>query len=189
MTWSILATRQLHDVAKSLPDSTFGLPKKQQACLPIKVLQTLVPTESHFFRGMMRGTMHLDLSLQLYTMAEEMELALGNLDTVEDYVNQVLDRKEYTEMESLGEAIDYSLAVLTELGYKLSWSRRLELVKTNKTAITTFGKPKGTPNFERKGWDGRHEAIEYRIVDIRIPDTAFVVEHFVCSLNCFWRII
>eukprot|EP00980_Cylindrotheca_fusiformis_P027454 scaffold20461_cov117-Cylindrotheca_fusiformis.AAC.17 len=80
------------------------------------------------------------LTLSLYTIGSEVELALGRSESAERYSNEVLNRKECTTMEVMPlkmakslklctvdmkfkETVQINLGLLKELGVKLLWSR------------------------------------------------------------------
>eukprot|EP00980_Cylindrotheca_fusiformis_P016427 scaffold4897_cov129-Cylindrotheca_fusiformis.AAC.4 len=87
-----------------------------------------------------KWTIHRSLTLALYTIGSEVELALGHVASAEIYNNEVLNRKECTAMEMLPlkmarvvkictvelkfkETIKICLGLLQELGVDLLWSR------------------------------------------------------------------
>lgn len=102
------------------------------------------------------------LTLKLYTLSAEMELILGNIAVAERRNGEVLDRDDVSAMEKLplklakartlssvelkfGEAIDYCVDLLKELGVNLCWSRRLVPVQALKKALSTIKKVKQFP--------------------------------------------
>eukprot|EP00980_Cylindrotheca_fusiformis_P013389 scaffold3410_cov141-Cylindrotheca_fusiformis.AAC.32 len=87
-----------------------------------------------------KWTTHRPLTLALYTIGSEVELALGHGDSAEIYSNEVLNRKDCTTMEALPlkmakslkmctvdlkfkETIEMDLDLLKELGVRLLWTR------------------------------------------------------------------
>ncbi|CAJ1961245.1 unnamed protein product [Cylindrotheca closterium] len=86
--------------------------------------------------------LHRVLALQLYSIGAEMEYALGNIPTAEEYIGIILDRDEFTPMETLplkkmkaqilatahlrwNEACDFGLVILKDLGYNFVWKASL----------------------------------------------------------------
>eukprot|EP00980_Cylindrotheca_fusiformis_P027450 scaffold20461_cov117-Cylindrotheca_fusiformis.AAC.13 len=110
-----------------------------------------------------KWTIHRSLTLALYTIGSEVELALGRYETEEIYSDKVLNRKECTLMEALPlkmakslklchvdmkfkESIEINLGLLKDLGVKLLWSRATTpmqsvttLMRTIKMAKKAFG--------------------------------------------------
>ncbi|CAJ1961239.1 unnamed protein product [Cylindrotheca closterium] len=89
-----------------------------------------------------KWTLHRQMTLQLYSLGAEMEYALGNIRKAEEYIGIILDRDEFTPMETLllkkmkaqilatahlrwNEACDYGLVILKDLGYNFAWNRNL----------------------------------------------------------------
>mmetsp|Transcript_33625 Transcript_33625/g.81470 ORF Transcript_33625/g.81470 Transcript_33625/m.81470 type:complete len:1082 (-) Transcript_33625:65-3310(-) len=84
--------------------------------------------------------MHRQLALDLYIIGAEVELALGNAEESERYVECVISLDGITLMESLpfrllkptiliaqmkyDEAIDYCITLSRKLGYNIMWSRK-----------------------------------------------------------------
>eukprot|EP00980_Cylindrotheca_fusiformis_P023735 scaffold10881_cov138-Cylindrotheca_fusiformis.AAC.3 len=109
---------------------------------------------------------HRALSLRLYTVATEAELALGHFDEAETYSNEVLDRGDCTTMEKLplamakarklsnvdlkyNQSIDLTLELLKELGCKLVWNRSTAKVQAIVTFLKTIKMAKKAPDPSR----------------------------------------
>eukprot|EP00980_Cylindrotheca_fusiformis_P021303 scaffold8208_cov142-Cylindrotheca_fusiformis.AAC.2 len=109
---------------------------------------------------------HRALSLRLYTVATEAELALGHFDEAETYSNEVLDRVDCTTMEKLplamakarklsnvdlkyNQSIDLTLELLKELGCKLVWNRSTAKVQAIVTFLKTIKMAKKAPDPSR----------------------------------------
>lgn len=102
------------------------------------------------------------LTLDLYNLGAEMELALGNVETVSDYIRTVLQQPECTSMETVHlkvikakmlsttqtrhqESIQMSCDTLHEMGYKLMWSQKLVAIEAIRLLMTTLKRVKKTP--------------------------------------------
>ena len=85
---------------------------------------------------------HRNITLELHSLGAEMNVALGNIQVAKEYIRIVLDRKDYTPMETMrlkmtemkilgdvelrySDSIDYGVQVLKEIGYSLFWRRSL----------------------------------------------------------------
>eukprot|EP00980_Cylindrotheca_fusiformis_P012097 scaffold2923_cov121-Cylindrotheca_fusiformis.AAC.7 len=105
---------------------------------------------------------HRTLTLALYTIGSEVELALGHGDSAETYSNEVLNRKECTTMEALPlkmakglkmctvdlkykETIEMDVGLLKELGIKLHWSRATAPLQAITTLMRTIKMAKKAP--------------------------------------------
>ncbi|CAJ1932229.1 unnamed protein product [Cylindrotheca closterium] len=102
------------------------------------------------------------LKLQLYTKGAEVAVILGDVETAERYIEEVLKQDGFTTMEILPlkmvkvdimctiqlrskEAIDYCLAVLKDLGYKVTASRRFTAIQAIYNVSKTVNKLKKLP--------------------------------------------
>eukprot|EP00980_Cylindrotheca_fusiformis_P027453 scaffold20461_cov117-Cylindrotheca_fusiformis.AAC.16 len=109
-----------------------------------------------------KWTTHRSLTLALYTIGSEAELALGHGDSAEIYSNEVLNRKECTTMEALPlkmakglkmctidlkfkETIEMNLDLLKELGVKLLRSRATAPLQAVVALIRTIKMAKKAP--------------------------------------------
>eukprot|EP00980_Cylindrotheca_fusiformis_P015974 scaffold4690_cov116-Cylindrotheca_fusiformis.AAC.4 len=109
-----------------------------------------------------KWTTHRSLTLALYTIGSEVELALGHGDSADTYSNEVLNRKECTAMEVFAlkmakdlkmctidlkfkEAIAMDLDLLKDLGVKLLWSRATSPLQAVTTLIRTIKMAKKAP--------------------------------------------
>lgn len=125
---------------------------------------------------------HRTLTLKLYTVGAELELALGHVEAGEVYSNEVLNRGDCSTMETLplkmakarklctvdlkfDETIDFTLGLLKELGCKLVWTRSVAPVQAIATLLRTIKMAKKAPApnviLERLGPmnDKRHQAV------------------------------
>ena len=85
---------------------------------------------------------HRELTLKLYLLGAEMNMAIGQIDVVQEYVDSVLDREDHTPMETVrlkmikleilntvelrhDEATKYGVQVLKDIGYNVLWRRGL----------------------------------------------------------------
>eukprot|EP00980_Cylindrotheca_fusiformis_P004976 scaffold1054_cov124-Cylindrotheca_fusiformis.AAC.16 len=106
---------------------------------------------------------HRALSVRLYTVATEAELALGHFVEAENYGNEVLDRVDCTTMEKLplkmakarklsnvdlkyNESINFTLELLKELGCKLVWNRSTARFQAIATYLKTIKMAKKAPD-------------------------------------------
>eukprot|EP00980_Cylindrotheca_fusiformis_P027511 scaffold20794_cov117-Cylindrotheca_fusiformis.AAC.3 len=135
---------------------------------------TLLPTAE-------KWASHRSLSLRLYTVAAEAELALGHIGKAETYSNEVLGRSDCSPLETLPlkmakarklctvdlkfkETIDYTLELLKALGCKLVWNRGTAQVQAIATLLKTIKIAKKAPDpsmiVERLGvmTEPRHQA-------------------------------
>eukprot|EP00980_Cylindrotheca_fusiformis_P003217 scaffold732_cov114-Cylindrotheca_fusiformis.AAC.5 len=109
-----------------------------------------------------KWTTHRPLTLALYTIGSEVELALGHVESAEIYSNEVLNRKECTAMEAFPlqmakglkmctvdlkfkETIEMDLDLLKELGVNLRWSRATTPLQAITTLIRTIKMAKKAP--------------------------------------------
>eukprot|EP00980_Cylindrotheca_fusiformis_P026340 scaffold15908_cov132-Cylindrotheca_fusiformis.AAC.3 len=109
-----------------------------------------------------KWTTHRALTLALYTIGSEVELALGHSETAEIYSNEVLSRKECTLREALPlkmakslklctvdmkykEAVEINLGLLKDLGVKLLWTRATTPLQCIRTLIRTIKTAKKAP--------------------------------------------
>eukprot|EP00980_Cylindrotheca_fusiformis_P025755 scaffold14559_cov137-Cylindrotheca_fusiformis.AAC.1 len=105
---------------------------------------------------------HRALTLALYTIGSEVELALGHSEAAEIYSNEVLNRKECTMTEALPlkmakslklctvdmkyrETIEINLGLLKDLGVTLLWSRATAPLQSVATLIRTTKMAKKAP--------------------------------------------
>eukprot|EP00980_Cylindrotheca_fusiformis_P026083 scaffold15311_cov136-Cylindrotheca_fusiformis.AAC.5 len=128
-----------------------------------------------------KWTTHRSLTLALYTIGSEVELALGHGEAAEIYSNEVLNRKECTAMEAFPlkmakglkmctvdlkfrETIKMDLDLLKELGVNLLWSQATTPLQAITTFIRTIKMAKKAPApkdiFEKLGTmkDPKHRA-------------------------------
>eukprot|EP00980_Cylindrotheca_fusiformis_P027509 scaffold20794_cov117-Cylindrotheca_fusiformis.AAC.1 len=113
-----------------------------------------------------KWTSHRALSLRLYTVATEAEIALGHFEEAETYSNEVLDRVDCTVMEKLplkiakakklctvdmkyDDTIDFTLELLKELGCKLVWNRNTAKAQAIVTFLKTIRLAKKAPDPSR----------------------------------------
>eukprot|EP00980_Cylindrotheca_fusiformis_P016426 scaffold4897_cov129-Cylindrotheca_fusiformis.AAC.3 len=109
-----------------------------------------------------KWTTHRSLTLALYTIGSEVELALGHGDSAEIYSNMIMDRREFTTMEVLPlkmakaakictidlkfkETIQICLGLLKELGVDLLWSRVTIPVQAVTALLRTIKMAKKAP--------------------------------------------
>eukprot|EP00980_Cylindrotheca_fusiformis_P012102 scaffold2923_cov121-Cylindrotheca_fusiformis.AAC.12 len=109
-----------------------------------------------------KWTTHRTLTLALYTIGSEVELASGRGERAEIYSNEVLNRKECTTMEVLPlkmakisklctvdlkfkETIQVCLDLLKDLGVKLVWSRTIAPFQAITMLIRTIKMAKKAP--------------------------------------------
>eukprot|EP00980_Cylindrotheca_fusiformis_P025741 scaffold14558_cov137-Cylindrotheca_fusiformis.AAC.6 len=109
-----------------------------------------------------KWTTHRSLTLALYTMGSDVELALGRSGSAEIYSNEVLNRKECTFLEALPlkmakslklctvdtkfkETVEINLGLLRKLGVKLLWSRATTPLQSVTTLIRTIKMAKKAP--------------------------------------------
>lgn len=103
------------------------------------------------------------LTLRLYTIGIEMELAIGGTETMEQYGEEILSQKDCTVLERLplymaksyklstmelkyDEAITYCLAVLKEMGHNLLVMTRFMMpVQAISSLLKTVRRAKNTP--------------------------------------------
>lgn len=125
---------------------------------------------------------HRSLTLRLYTLGAEVELALGHVEGAETYSNEVLNRKDCSTMEKLplkmaqaakictvdlkfNETIVICLDILKELGCNLVWTRATVPMQAISALMRTIKMAKKAPApqvlFERLGTmkDPKHRAI------------------------------
>jgi len=123
---------------------------------------------------------HRQLSLELYSRGAEIELALGRMEKVDEYVGAVMNTGACTLIEtmpmqmikmrtmmnhltSFDAVIDYGLALLKQLGYQLVWNRTLVRVQALMLTINTIKKVKRLPVHHfaslRKMEDPKQQAI------------------------------
>jgi len=123
---------------------------------------------------------HRNLALELYSLGAEVNMALGNIELGKEYIRTVLDRDEYTPMETMrvkmtkmeilgniearhSDAVDFGVQVLKEIGYKFVWSRNLVSVQALALVGTTVKRLEKVPvdHFESLSLmkDKRHRAI------------------------------
>eukprot|EP00980_Cylindrotheca_fusiformis_P027458 scaffold20461_cov117-Cylindrotheca_fusiformis.AAC.21 len=109
-----------------------------------------------------KWTTHRTLTLALYTIGSEVELALGRSESAEMYSNEVLNREECTMMEALPlkmakalklctvdmkykEAVQINLGLLKDLGVTLLRSRATAPLQSIATLIRTTKMAKKAP--------------------------------------------
>ena len=105
---------------------------------------------------------HRPLALKLYSMAAEMELALGQVGSSEAYGSEVLAQNNMSIMETLpfrlatarslcyvqlkfDDAINYCLPLLRELGYNLTWSRKAVPIQAVRSLLRSVKALKQAP--------------------------------------------
>eukprot|EP00980_Cylindrotheca_fusiformis_P025736 scaffold14558_cov137-Cylindrotheca_fusiformis.AAC.1 len=105
---------------------------------------------------------HRALTLALYTIGSEVELALGRSESAEMYSNEVLNREECTTMEALPlkmakslklcavdmqykETVEINLGLLKDLGVTLLWSRATAPFQSVATLMRTIKMAKKAP--------------------------------------------
>mmetsp|Transcript_24272 Transcript_24272/g.59418 ORF Transcript_24272/g.59418 Transcript_24272/m.59418 type:complete len:610 (+) Transcript_24272:2715-4544(+) len=151
---------------------------------------------------------HRELTLDLYTAGAEMEWAIGHADKVEEYVAAVLGREECTPIEVVpvkmilaklraatqmrfNDAIDLSLDVLKEMGYKLIWSQRLVGIQAIKLAMQTIKNFKKLPreHFDslRVMNDPKQRAIATLVS--RVQYSAFHAKRILLNILCTCRLV
>eukprot|EP00980_Cylindrotheca_fusiformis_P026020 scaffold15205_cov128-Cylindrotheca_fusiformis.AAC.5 len=109
-----------------------------------------------------KWTTNRSLTLALYTLGCEVELALGRVEAAEIYSNEVSNRPECTTMEALPlkmakslklctvdlkykEAIEFNLGLLKGLGIRLLWTRATAPLQSVTTLIRTIKMAKKAP--------------------------------------------
>jgi hypothetical protein len=136
-----------------------------------------------------KWTTHRTLTLRLYTIVAQVELALGHCEAAEAYSNEVLNREDCSMMETLPlriakaakictvdlkfyETIETSLKLLKELGCKMLWSRATASVQAITTLMRTIKVAKKAPApkdiYEKLGamTDPKHRAIMHLLARI-----------------------
>ncbi|CAJ1947917.1 unnamed protein product [Cylindrotheca closterium] len=105
---------------------------------------------------------HRPLALKLYTMAAEVELALGRVESSEKYGNEVLGQDNMSLMETLpfrlakarnlcyvqlkfDDAINYCIPILRDLGHNLTWSRKAVPIQAVRSLLRSVKALKQAP--------------------------------------------
>ncbi|KAL3928958.1 MAG: hypothetical protein SGBAC_012418 [Bacillariaceae sp.] len=102
-----------------------------------------------------------ELKLNLYSVGADSELVVGNVDTAERYIEEVLERGDFTTMETLplamtkvkamssalrlDDAVDFCLLTLRDLDHKVTAHRRLVPFETFYAVMKTVKKLKKVP--------------------------------------------
>ncbi|KAL3928249.1 MAG: hypothetical protein SGBAC_012733, partial [Bacillariaceae sp.] len=141
------------------------------------------------------------LTLRLYTIGYEMELAVGRADAAEVYGREVMNQESCTTMEKFplqiaqlgklcyvdmkfGSAIDASIALMNELGYGLVWNKATvtfqALVTLHRTVQIAKKAPAPTAVLESIGkmTDKRHLAL-MQLLEITVYAAYHSVKPFV----------
>jgi histidine kinase len=104
-------------------------------------------------------TSHRTVTLRLYNAGAQIGLALGNQEAMDAYGNEVLCREDCSILDKLpvyltktnslstdhGDAVELSLTVLKELGYRLMWNRTLLPTQAFSSLLRTIRMAKKTP--------------------------------------------
>ncbi|KAL3915820.1 MAG: hypothetical protein SGILL_005466, partial [Bacillariaceae sp.] len=107
-------------------------------------------------------TVHQELVLELYSLSAEMELMLGHIDIVEERIQTVVDRDEFTteqlirlkfiKMSNLysveprfDEAVQYGIHTLKDMGYSFLWPKPLLPLQMLAELFKTIKKLKALP--------------------------------------------
>jgi len=112
-----------------------------------------------------------DLTLELYSLGAEMNVTLGRISAAEEYIRVVLDRKEYSPMETMqlkmmkvtilesvelrpDDAVNYAVQALKDIGYDFVWNRRLMPVQVLAGVMQTVKRLEKLPvdHFEKIGY-------------------------------------
>eukprot|EP00980_Cylindrotheca_fusiformis_P026080 scaffold15311_cov136-Cylindrotheca_fusiformis.AAC.2 len=157
-----------------------------------------------------KWTSHRSLTLALYTLGCEVELALGHVESEEIYSNEVLSRPECTTMEALPlkmakslklctvdlkykEAIEFNLALLKGLGIRLLWTRATAPLQSVTTLIRTIKMAKKAPSasdiFEKLGpvKDPKHRAA--MLLLSRISYACYRCEELFLLILCICKMV
>eukprot|EP00980_Cylindrotheca_fusiformis_P025745 scaffold14558_cov137-Cylindrotheca_fusiformis.AAC.10 len=142
-----------------------------------------------------KWTTHRSLTLALYTIGSEVELALGRSELEEIYSNEVLNRKECTFLEALPlkmakslklctvdlkykETIEMNLGLLRDLGVKLLWSRATAPLQGVTTLIRTIKMAKKAPApKDIFGKLGRMKDPKHRVVMLLVSRLCYACYH------------
>lgn len=134
-------------------------------------------------------TTHRELTLELHSLGAEMNLTIGNIDMAEEYIQAVLERLEFTSVETMhlkmmkvsiiesvqlrpADAVTYAIQALREVGFKFIWNKRLVPIQVLTLVTKTVKRLEKLPvdHFERARLmeDPRHIGI----VDMLVKLTA-----------------
>eukprot|EP00980_Cylindrotheca_fusiformis_P024223 scaffold11662_cov117-Cylindrotheca_fusiformis.AAC.2 len=136
-----------------------------------------------------KWTEHRHLTLQLFTIGADIELALGRVEEMEGYTEEVLSRSNYSTLEKLplymtkfrklcgvdrkyNETIVSCVAILKKLGFSMVWNSYTLPYKAKFAFIRTVRRamkvPKGFYESPIKMTDPRHQAIMNVLARIKI---------------------
>lgn len=148
------------------------------------------------------------LALKLYTMAAEMELALGRVESCEEFVEEALSQPNVLVMESLqirivkvrtlcstklkyDEAINYCLSLLRQLGSNLTWTRKtvpLQAIMSLSRSVKALKQaPQEVLQNLSKSQDSKENSIA-QIVDI-LHYVAYMSKDVFLSILCSTRLV
>ncbi|CAJ1958992.1 unnamed protein product [Cylindrotheca closterium] len=111
------------------------------------------------------------LTLELYSLGAEMNVTLGNIGAAEKYIRVVLDRKEYSPMETMqlrmmnvnilesvelrpADAVSYAVQTLRDIGYDFVRSKKLSPAEVLAVVMKTGKRLEKLPvdHFEKAGY-------------------------------------
>eukprot|EP00980_Cylindrotheca_fusiformis_P026018 scaffold15205_cov128-Cylindrotheca_fusiformis.AAC.3 len=157
-----------------------------------------------------KWTTHRAVTLGLYTLGCEVELALGHVEAAEIYSNEVLSRPECTTMEALPlrmakslklctvdmkykETIAINLALLKDLGINLRWTRATAPLQCITAIKRTIKMAKRAPSpkdiFEKLGpmRDPKHRSAMHLLA--RICYAGYRTEEIYLSILCICKMV
>jgi len=148
------------------------------------------------------------LSLELYTLGAQMELALGRYDQANEYCKEVFSQRDWPLADvvplrmvkgrlmfsvelKFNSAIDYCQDLLQDMGYKLLWSRATVPIQAVSSLIRTIQTLKKKPPdfYEEMGIMTDPNDLAVASLISRIFYSAYFVEKLLLSVLCTCKLV